>query len=149
AQSLADFRTKHNEVYASRDGVDNWADLRASTSVLATIDDHEVIDNFAGGAPPSSDPRFDQTGAYINETQLYKNGIQAFQEYNPLQNRTYGATGAPRTAGKPDFARYDTYGSDAFVAVLDGRSFRDQNLPDVANFTDPAQVGAFLVKAFD
>src|SRR5205814_108254 len=67
AQTLAEFRAKQNEVYASRYGVNNWAALRASTSVLATIDDHEVTDNFSGGAAPSSDPRFDNTGAYINE----------------------------------------------------------------------------------
>ncbi|HVU14285.1 MAG TPA: PhoD-like phosphatase N-terminal domain-containing protein, partial [Phototrophicaceae bacterium] len=42
AVSLADFRVKHNEVYSSRYGHNIWADIRASTSVYAINDDHEV-----------------------------------------------------------------------------------------------------------
>jgi phosphodiesterase/alkaline phosphatase D-like protein len=149
ATTLSDFRTKQNEVYSARDGLNTFASLRGSTSVLATIDDHEVTDNFAGGAPPASDPRFDNTGTYINQTNLYKNGVQAFEEYNPIQNRTYGATSDPVTAGKPDFYRFNTYGQDAAVFTLEARSFRNQELPPVTDPTNLAQVAAFLAASFD
>ena len=57
AETLDDFRLKHAEVYSSRFGSNTWADLRASTSVLAIIDDHEVTNDFAGGELASSDPQ--------------------------------------------------------------------------------------------
>ncbi len=149
ARTLAEYRAKHSEVYGDRFGQNTWSDLRASTSILATIDDHEVINDFAGGAPAASDPRFNTTGGLINDTQLYRNGLRAFQEYNPLRNKFYGETGDPLTAGERQLYRFNTYGNDAATFVLDARSFRDQELPGIANPTDPAQVGAFLAASFD
>lgn len=49
AESLADFRAKHGEVYRSKAGLNALGDLRGSTAVWATIDDHEVTNDFAGG----------------------------------------------------------------------------------------------------
>jgi len=146
ATTLEEFRLKHNEVYSTHLGLNPWADLRASAAILATIDDNNVRDSFAGGAAPSSDPRFDQTGAFINETQLYGNALQAFQEYNPLRDEWYGAAGDPRTANKRRLYRFNTYGSDAAVFVLDARSFRDEPLP-LDDPTDPLQVLAFLTNS--
>jgi phosphodiesterase/alkaline phosphatase D-like protein len=51
AQTLEEFRLKHAEVYDTAFGTNSWVDLQSSTTILATIDDHEVTDNFAGGAP--------------------------------------------------------------------------------------------------
>lgn len=45
---------------------------------------------------------------------------------------------------KPDFDRARQFGSDAKLMMVDARSFRDQELPDVANPTDPAQIGSYL-----
>lgn len=149
AETLQEYRLKHSEVYGDRSGLNTWSDLRASTSILATIDDHEVINDFAGGAPAASDPRLDTSNGLINDAQLYENGLQAFQEYNPLRNEFYGNTGDARTANERQLYRYNTYGSDAATFVLDARSFRDTELPGVANPTDPAQVGAFLARSFD
>ena len=53
-----------------------FAELRSATSIFAMIDDHEVANNFAGGALPSSDPRVDNTGSFINETTLYRTALQ-------------------------------------------------------------------------
>ena len=97
AETLDEYRAKQSEVYGTRLGANIWAKLRASTSILATIDDHEVIDNFSGGAPAASDPRFGTTEGLINDTELYENGLQAFQEYNPLRDEFYGETGDERT----------------------------------------------------
>ncbi len=151
AQTLEEFRAKHSEVYSDRFGLNTWVDLRSSTSILAVIDDHEVTNDFAGAALAASDPRFQDTtpGKLINQTDLFNNGLQAFQEYNPLQDNFYGATGDPRTDGQRSLYRYNTFGSNAATYVLDLRSFRDQELAAVTNPTDPIQVGSFLAKSFD
>jgi phosphodiesterase/alkaline phosphatase D-like protein len=148
ATTLGEFRLRHNEVYSSHLGLNTWAELRASTSVLATIDDNEVRNNFAGGAAPSSDPRFGDAGAFINETELYGNALQAFQEYNPLRDEYYGATGDPRTANKRRLYRFNTYGGDAATFVLDTRSFRDEPLP-LEDPTDLFRVLAFLANSLN
>ena len=114
------------------------------------IDDAEVRNDFAGGAPPASDPRFaGQAGDFINETALYANGIEAFKEYNAIENRTYSGTGEDRFDGAPDLYRYNTYGSDAAIIMVDARSFRDAELPAPANPFSPTDVGKFLSASFD
>ncbi|NJN66915.1 MAG: ExeM/NucH family extracellular endonuclease [Chloroflexaceae bacterium] len=50
ATTLEQFRTKYTEVYSTVLGFNTMRDLRASTAILAIIDDHELTDNFAGGA---------------------------------------------------------------------------------------------------
>lgn len=148
AQTLAEFRAKHNEVYSERFGLNALGELRASTSILTMIDDHEVTNDFAGGAAPGSDPRFTgQPGNFINETTLYNTGIQAFNEYNPTAVETYTSPGDPRTDGKIKLGRTRSYGKDAMITTLDARSFRDQGLP-AANPLDPVSVGNYLASAF-
>jgi phosphodiesterase/alkaline phosphatase D-like protein len=55
--TLAEYRAKNAEVYSSRFGQNTWGDLRAATSILATIDDHEVTNDFAGGQNLSTTPK--------------------------------------------------------------------------------------------
>jgi 3-phytase len=150
ATTLDEFRLAHDKVYSSHYGFDFLAQLQARTPILSVIDDHEVRDNFAGGAPPASDPRFaGQPGDFINETPLYQNGLQAFKEYNAIEERTYSGTGEDRFDGAPDLYRYNIYGSDAAIIMVDARSFRDTELPDPANPLNPADVGKFLSASFD
>ncbi|MGH9322672.1 MAG: alkaline phosphatase D family protein, partial [Vicinamibacteria bacterium] len=54
ARTLNEFRIKHDEVLSARLGLNAIADLRALTATFAVIDDHEVTNDFAGGAHPSS-----------------------------------------------------------------------------------------------
>lgn len=149
AVTLDDYRIKNNEVYSTRDGLNTLADLRASTSVFAVIDDHEVTNDFAGGASPQSDARFLPSNAtYINDTTLFETGLQAFLEYNPIADTTYGNVGDPRIDGEIKLYRTQQYGDDAEVIVLDTRSFRDLELTN-ANLASPADVGRFLTQSFD
>jgi phosphodiesterase/alkaline phosphatase D-like protein len=83
--TLQEFQLKHDAVYSDHLGFNYWADLQATTPILSLIDDHEVIDNFSGGAHPSSDPRFDQTGEFINETFLFATGLEAFHQFNAIE----------------------------------------------------------------
>lgn len=149
AETLEEFRAKQNEVYSAVFGLNTLGDLRASTSILATIDDHEVTNDFAGGALASSDPSFAQFGdVLINDTPLFDKGLRAFQEYNPLRNEFYGNTGDERTAGERKLYRFRTYGNDAAAFVLDARSFRDRELAP-ANLANPADVARFLIQSFN
>ncbi|MBI1825234.1 MAG: alkaline phosphatase D family protein [Planctomycetes bacterium] len=149
ARSLLEFRVKHNEVYSERFGQNSWAPVRASTAIYAIFDDHEVTNDFAGGAPPSTDTRFDNTGAYINETRLFNNGVEVFHEYNPIRAERYGDTGDPRTAHKRKLYRSRTFGSDAALIILDARSFRDKELPEVFDPVDFSAIDAFNRASYD
>jgi len=159
ARTLEDFRIKHGENLSSRFGSKVMALLNASTCILATIDDHEIVDNFAGGAvpgqsPDTSDvhplepPLFTDTVDFVNETQVYQDAMQAFQEYHPIRSERWDTPNDVLTHGKPKFYRKATYGSDATVVVLDARSFRDAPLPVVTNPFDANEVEAFLASTF-
>ncbi len=159
ARSLSDFRTKHAEILTSRLGLNTVPELYADTSILATIDDHEIVDNFAGGAAPGESPDAPDIGSddeplftddveFVNDTEVYEDALQAYQEYHPLQDRFYGETGEDRTANERQLYRYNTYGSDAAVIILDSRSFRDDQIEplDLSDSNDPER---FIAEAFD
>ncbi|PSN13515.1 phytase [filamentous cyanobacterium CCT1] len=156
ARTLEEFRIKHSEILSPRFGLSATADLQATTSIIATIDDHELVDNFAGGAAPgespdapdigsSPDPLFTDDVEFVNDTQAYEDALQAYQEYQPIRDEFYGATGDDRTAGERQLYRAQSFGSDASIFVTDSRSFRDVQLAP-ANIADPTE---FLVQAFD
>ncbi|MDB9528963.1 phytase [Oscillatoria sp. CS-180] len=156
ARTLEEFRIKHEEILSPRFGLSAVADLQATTSVLTTIDDHEIVDNFAGGAAPgdspdapdigsSPDPLFTDDVEFVNDTQVYEDALQAYQEYQPIREEFYEATGDARTDGERKLYRSRDYGSDASIFVTDSRSFRDDQL-EPANIVDPTE---FLVQAFD
>jgi phosphodiesterase/alkaline phosphatase D-like protein len=133
---------------------DNYfAQARASTAFYVDIDDHEVVNNFQGGASPKSqietaecigtpvlNELFDpwkicfcdhpngscEDPEYINETNLYKDALKAWHEWNPIHEKSYGATGDPLTEGKNKLYRYRTFGKDAAILMLDTRSFRNE-----------------------
>lgn len=151
AISLNDYRAKHTEVYEARGGLNAWANVRASTSVLSMIDDHEVTNDFAGGATIGSDPRFAPYGpasSLINDSDLYERGIQAFHEYNPIADETWANTGTDaRTDGETKLYRSRTWGRDAAFHMVDARSFRDQGLP-AADFANPATWGPYIASTF-
>ena len=150
ATTVEEFRIKHNEVLSQRLGLNTFALLRRLTSFFTVHDDHDVANDFAGGSHPSTDPRFDFTDEeFINETDLYQFGLQAFHEYNPTKEEFYGDTGDPRTAGKRRLYRFRTFGDDAALCILDARSFRDAGLPPVADVFNPVEVAQFLVDAFN
>lgn len=149
ARTLEEFRLKHDEVYSERYGQNSWAEVRASTGVYVTIDDHEVMNDFSGGASPGIDRRFrGESVEYINDTTLYEIGLQAFQEYNPLQEEFYGETGDTRTSGERKLYRYRTFGLDAALFITEARSFRDAPIPQVTSLDDGV-VNGFITAAFD
>ncbi len=149
AQSLSDYQKKHEEVYAAHSGLNTLADLQKSVSIFSMIDDHEVTNDFAGGALASSDARFNETTGLINQTTLYSNGLQAFTQYNAIANKRYAAIGDSLFDNRPDLYRSQRYGSTASIFIPDARSFRDAELTGVTDITDSVQIGGFLAQAFD
>ena len=151
-KTFEEFSTKHNEVYGQRYGLNTWADLQASTTIYASWDDHELTNDFAGGATPSESPQkegiFGTGGGFVNDTPVFDTGLQAFQAYNPVRNDFYGNTGDSRTANEQKLYRYNTFGSDAATFVLDLRSFRDNSLKSIPETSDQATVNKFLNDAF-
>lgn len=151
AQTLTEFQNKQVEVYSSNGGLNALADLRASTAWYAVIDDHEVTNDFAGGANISTDPRFAAgPPGLINDSTLFNNGLQAFENYNPIQHLTYADTGSdPLMDGETMLYRSRTFGNDAAMMMVDSRSFRSQELPGVLPTSTPAEISAFLAASFD
>ena len=120
ASTLAEYRDRHNEVLSTRHGLNTWQAARASTPIFASIDDHEVVNDFEGGAPV--------VGGFYNDMLRYQDGLQAFREYMPIADTNYIGTGDARFDGKPNLYRAQTFGADALVIVTDARSFRDPAL---------------------
>ena len=149
AKTLTQYRQKHAEVYSEKFELNTLADLRRNTALFAVIDDHEVINDFAGGAPVSSDARFTDTSGLINDSTLFENGLQAFHDYNPIRPEFYGTVGGDgRMDNERKLYRYRTFGSDAALFVLDTRSFRDTPIPGLAPTEDPLVIFTFLDKLF-
>lgn len=150
AATLFEFRLKHNENLSARGGLNTWPEARASTALYATIDDHEVVNDFAGSAPVGSDIRFGTTGTYNTDTEFYKNGLQAFLEYHPLRDLRYKDSDA-RYNDRPNLYRYRTFGDDAAIFLLDSRTFRDASLPTIPfnQVTDKEQIEKFMKASFD
>jgi phosphodiesterase/alkaline phosphatase D-like protein len=148
AQTIEEFRLKHDEVNSSHRDLNTLAALRAATISFATIDDHEVLNNFPGGAPASSSRYFAEDTGLINETRLYRAGMDAFFAYQPTQIERYGADADARMVGRPKIYRYRTFGADAALYVLDMRSFRDEPLPRVTDLDDDETIARFEQASF-
>jgi 3-phytase/alkaline phosphatase D len=119
--TLAEFRAKHAEPVTRRDGLDALGDLRASTATFATIDDHELRNDAAGGARV---PWWDPRGGPLNATPFYEGALRAFTEWNPIRAETWSGTGDALVDGRPRLYRHRRFGDDAALFVLDTRSFR-------------------------
>ncbi|MEZ4868983.1 MAG: alkaline phosphatase D family protein [Caldilineaceae bacterium] len=148
-ENMAEMRIKHSEVYSANFGLNYMADLRASTSIMATIDDHEVINNFAGGGNAADDANFPETHGYINDTAYFENGLQGFMEFQPLNDEYYGLVdGSGRMDYERKLYRYRTYGSDAALFMLDLRSFRDLVALEFPVTMDNLDIPAYLESIF-
>lgn len=124
-----------------------WAAVRGATSYYAHWDDHEFINDFA-----RSQNVFPEEGGNVEYSgkKLYKNGVKAFRDYNPI---TYSA--------KNGIYRSFRWGKNLQVFFLDERSFRSAKAdyggqcdnppgsgsPDLAPTAPTASRGLFSVIA--
>ena len=163
ARTLEQFRTKHIEVASPRPEAPDFnvmPGLNAAQGILATIDDHEIVDNFAGGAAPGDSPDaplvnpqeaplFTDPVPFVNETQAYLDALRAFQDFHPQSRQRWEGTADVRVEGRPKLYRTQRYGNDATITLLDSRSFRDAQVPPVADPTDPTAITNFLISTYD
>ncbi|WP_052700264.1 alkaline phosphatase D family protein [Methylocucumis oryzae] len=149
AETLRQFRLKHNEVYGRHLGRNTFANLQQQVSIFSTIDDHEVRNDFSGGALASACACFPETTGLVNQTKLYQNGLRAFFDYNAIANTYYPAIGDELTDGRPNLYRVQRYGTTAGVFILDARSFRDDELDGVSDISNATQIGTFIANSFD
>ncbi|VXD14722.1 putative alkaline phosphatase [Planktothrix serta PCC 8927] len=152
ATTPLDFSTKYNEIVSSRLDLNPWANLQASTTLYGTWDDQNLISNFAGGEIPALSPQqfyFGTEGEFINDTDQFNIGLDAWKNYNPVGNQVYGETGDPRTANQEKLYRFQPFGQDGALFVLDARSFRDAPLTQVPDPALDSQINQFLASSFD
>jgi alkaline phosphatase D len=101
AVTLPQYHAAHRE----NRGYANLRELLASTSVYATMDDHEVVNDYDANVDPAR----------------YAAGRQAFLDYYPV--RETGLPHDPTCAGDPLYRRF-RWGSEVEVFLLDERSCR-------------------------
>ena len=149
ATSIEEFRIKHQEIYSTHHGQNTFAKLQQHVSILSMIDDHEVSNDFAGGSPALLDSRFKEDVVFINQAQLYRNGVQAFIEFNAIENRYYEEIGDQLTDLSPDLYRHQHYCNLAAIYMLDARSYRGAQLPGVLNPFDRSQINQYLANSYE
>jgi alkaline phosphatase D len=94
-------------------GQEAWPEARGSASYYAHWDDHEFINDFS---PFENEFPLDVGDVRINGKVLYRRGVQAFRDYNPL---SYSA--------KDGLYRSFRWGKNLEVFFLDERSFRSRS----------------------
>jgi alkaline phosphatase D len=124
ATTLAEYHATHRE----NRGYANLRELLASTSVYATMDDHEVVNDYDAD---TVDPA------------RYAAGRQAFLDYYPV--RETGLLHDAACAGDPLYRRF-RWGSEAEVFLLDERSCRSASAVAICQ-GDPAPALPTLVRS--
>jgi alkaline phosphatase D len=105
ATTLAEYHATHRE----NRGYPNLRELLASTSVYATMDDHEVVNDY---------------DAETVDPARYAAGRQAFLDYYPI--RETGLLHDATCAGDPLYRKFQ-WGSDVEMFLLDQRSCRSSS----------------------
>jgi alkaline phosphatase D len=142
ADDLQGYRFKYRE---NREPPPNVAsgmlpmrDLYAAFGQYSVFDNHET-----GYSPDPKAPRYNEGGApfaggFVNKTPGYKARIQAYKEYQPVQEEIHSVVGDALTDGTDRFYRAYRWGANVELIVLDDRSYRSIRLkspldPDAAS----------------
>ena len=102
------------EAYKTNLAMKPWTKARGATSYYAHWDDHEFVNDFS---------RFENSfplsvgDVNMSGEKLYKNGVQAFTDYNPV---TYNK--------KTGIYRSVRWGKNLEIFFLDERSFRSTSV---------------------
>jgi phosphodiesterase/alkaline phosphatase D-like protein len=110
AITLADYHAAHRE----NRGYANLRELLAATSVYATMDDHEVVNDYDNSVDPAR----------------YAAGRRAFLDYYPV--RETGLPHDPSCLGDPLYRKF-RWGSEVEVFLLDERSCRSASAEAICN----------------
>jgi len=100
--------------YKTNLGMKPWTKARGSAAYYAHWDDHEFLNDFS--QEENSFPYGNQGSTDINGEKLYKKGVEAFTDYNPV---TYSK--------KSGIYRSERWGKNLEIFFLDERSFRSKS----------------------
>jgi phosphodiesterase/alkaline phosphatase D-like protein len=98
------------EAYKTNLAMRPWAKARGSAAYYAHWDDHEFVNDFS---PSESEFPLSVGTVEMNGEKLYKNGVDAFTDYNPVGYKK-----------KTGLYRSQRWGKNLEVFFLDERSFR-------------------------
>lgn len=120
------------DAYKLNLGQKPWTKTRGATSYYAHWDDHEFINDFSrheNKFPYSNDGEF-KGNTKIDGVKLYKRGVRAFRDYNPV---TYSR--------KNGIYRSQQWGKNLEVFFLDERSFRSKSADYDGSCDNPQNSG--------
>jgi phosphodiesterase/alkaline phosphatase D-like protein len=134
--TLADVATTVKQkwqVYKTNLGMKPWVKARSSAAYYAHWDDHEFINDFARSENvfPYSNNGVAQGNTTISGEEIYKRGVKAFTDYNPI---TYSK--------KTGIYRSVRWGKNLEIFFLDERSFRSSRADYGGACDNPAGSGS-------
>jgi len=142
AVTYPDYLGRHREGLTPRHGLDAWQRARAATGLFAMIDDHEVVNDFAGLARV----RVNGRSMAFARSPRYRSGVAAFEAMMPVAPDRWEAGSPGGIDGLPRLYRSRRLGRDAMLAMVDGRSFRTAPVAKVKTL-DPLGWAAYLLQA--
>jgi phosphodiesterase/alkaline phosphatase D-like protein len=129
AESLDDFRLKYRENREPRPGSSSsmtpMLDLYRMFGQYSVVDNHETANSRVRGAPPYITGGATAGGTFVNQSEGFRNRIQAYSEYQPVADATVNGTGDARLDGTTQLYRATPWGANVDLIVLDDRSYRD------------------------
>jgi alkaline phosphatase D len=134
--TLADVATTVHQkwqAYKTNLGMKPWVKARESAAYYAHWDDHEFINDFARSENvfPYSNNGVAQGSTNISGEEIYKRGVKAFTDYNPI---TYSK--------KTGIYRSVRWGKNLEIFFLDERSFRSARADYGGACDNPAGSGS-------
>ncbi len=114
--------------YKTNLGMKPWTKARGSAAYYAHWDDHEFLNDFS--QEENSFPYGDQGSTDINGEKLYKQGVEAFTDYNPVTFKE-----------KTGIYRSERWGKNLEIFFLDERSFRSASADYTGVCDNPAGSG--------
>lgn len=151
SQALADYRRKYRENLepVASGGFPGLQLLYASQANYTLIDNHELGNKqFINGGAPAGTPlgkgadatkaEYDvnTTGTFINKTEGFKALVQAYNDYQPVQEKVISTPNDPRTDQTQQLYFSQQWGANSIFINVDDRSYRDIRLKTASGADD-------------
>jgi 3-phytase/alkaline phosphatase D len=151
AQALVDYQRKYREQLepVNPNGFPGLQSFFASQANYTLLDNHELGNKqfTSGGAPAGipcghgvdpSDPTYDvnTTGTFMNKTLGFQTLVRAYDNYQPIREKTISAPDDPRIDGTQQLYFAQQWGAHSIFFNLDDRSYRDIELKTPAGGPD-------------
>ncbi len=142
-QALLDYYRKYRENLepVATGSFSSLENLFTSQGNYTLLDNHELGNQqlINGGAPAANalglgvDPvnpanDVNSTGKYINQTSAFKALVQAYSDYQPIQEKILSAPGDARSNGTQQLFFAQQWGANSIFINVDDRSYRDIRL---------------------